>query len=608
MARVFNSLTKKKTKSTRFMAVLLATVIMTLSIDIRPAYSAAPLVAGAAELLFGGMMSAYGVTFGSRQDLSNAFNDFSIRFPSSTVTSEELAEIRTVYHYKDNGELDYIDTLGNALHRGDMDFVIEMSMQAIGEMAEEIANGFKDFIKTKESPDGEVQNILDNQEITGYYNGIALRKPLEGGYTTFTDNGITNYTQAMLNTLEVYRMGGSIYHRNGTTILRTDVKKSGNRYLVYQNQFVAYITEGEMTNAYNYTANLQDINIIQRMPEAVANIARLGGVSIPPSGGTYNSEDRVGLKASTNLDAFVSKDPMDLIVDISKDIDLPIQPTTAPTTQPTPDPSPEPTSQPSPKPIIIPKAPIISGLDSVQEKVNGILQQVENTPNDYDVAGALANLMTELADIKERINEIPEDDPNAAQRIQEMADEIQQLQQVIEEQEQIIGSQPEIYPDELLDELADTKRELQELEDLMNNTEEPLPATDYTNLLERILAKLNEVKTAVVTAPETLTQAVKEIPDKLIGDMVIETNTDSEDPDLDWSMVFPFCIPFDLARMFESLVSEGAPPRFEAEIMGYPWVIDFADYEFIRGTIRWALWLTFVICLMVMTSRVIKWH
>jgi hypothetical protein len=78
-------------------------------------------------------------------------------------------------------------------------------------------------------------------------------------------------------------------------------------------------------------------------------------------------------------------------------------------------------------------------------------------------------------------------------------------------------------------------------------------------------------------------------------------------PKRDITAYFPFCIPFDLVRMVRGLRAEASPPRYEAEVLGYKWIIDFAEYQYIADVIRMCFLFAFAVYLLMGTSRVIRW-
>lgn len=69
---------------------------------------------------------------------------------------------------------------------------------------------------------------------------------------------------------------------------------------------------------------------------------------------------------------------------------------------------------------------------------------------------------------------------------------------------------------------------------------------------------------------------------------------------------FPFCLPWDLKRSVEKLISPGAPPRWEVEIVTEEMVIDFAEFEALASISRAFFGLIYVCALVIITRRFIS--
>lgn len=82
-----------------------------------------------------------------------------------------------------------------------------------------------------------------------------------------------------------------------------------------------------------------------------------------------------------------------------------------------------------------------------------------------------------------------------------------------------------------------------------------------------------------------------------------------------WSDKFPFCIPFDIVRLFTSFSEEAEAPHFHFCVIpensfglqneAIYWDIDFADYDILVKILRVFLALAFTLWLIVITRRVI---
>jgi len=81
------------------------------------------------------------------------------------------------------------------------------------------------------------------------------------------------------------------------------------------------------------------------------------------------------------------------------------------------------------------------------------------------------------------------------------------------------------------------------------------------------------------------------------------------------TMLFPFSIPFDFVRAINSLRVPPKPPRFEIDFTGtvlagnqeVVWALDLSDFESIAQVVRWTVWISVFIGLMLATHKFIKW-
>lgn len=69
---------------------------------------------------------------------------------------------------------------------------------------------------------------------------------------------------------------------------------------------------------------------------------------------------------------------------------------------------------------------------------------------------------------------------------------------------------------------------------------------------------------------------------------------------------FPFCLPWDLKRCVEKLISPGSPPRWEVEMVTEKFIIDFSQFETLAAISRSFFALIYVVALVVITRRFIS--
>ncbi len=118
--------------------------------------------------------------------------------------------------------------------------------------------------------------------------------------------------------------------------------------------------------------------------------------------------------------------------------------------------------------------------------------------------------------------------------------------------------------------------------------------------LNRFWEKLQELFDALVDSLVT----------SLIGDGQIDFSR--LNGHIEFSTVFPFCIPFDFINAIKSLVVSPAVPRWEVDLSGTVLgdtsiVIDMAKFESVAQVARFFEFLAFAVGLMLATRKLIKW-
>ena len=622
----------------------LSAVFVMLSININPTQAgfAAPIVG---ELLFGAMAGAGGIVFNSGQDARNAYNDAKVRFPDIDQMLEDVAMSVPAYRQAvEDGTMHLVGTAYDAIMAGDAETVMVVSAPTIASIFMDMAKPFEGIFKPDPVPQGETQSytgVIDTEGIYGFIEGMFVFEP---GYNfkeeylkyemmakkdeiTFQGATYSAYKWQQTSSAFYYNFsnGGQLRVGRDETGWFMLERSSGLIWLIFRTT----LGQGKLIKSYNinipknepYKGTVSNpANLITNPSAAVANVAEHGGVTAPPQNGEYTEDDKVGIRIPSSLEDLIGLLPSDLITDLGRVIIYPNPPTTAPTTQPTTQPTTEPTQNPTPQPtpqptpntpMLPPLPPILTGIDSIMEKVNELQNKMQNAPDDGNVAGALADLLTELNNIKDRVNNLNEDDPNLQAQLQAITEKITGMQRVIEEQAAIIEGQPDIYTDpDLIDQLNDVNKDLENIKKDM--TAKP---NDTTNdgWLEKILAKIDVVINGIKNIPNAIASSVSSIKDTVIGDMQLETKTkdDDEDDDIDITMVFPFCIPFDFARAITSLRVSPVPPKVVVDmsdtILKTNWTLDFAEFEDLARVTRWGVWISFFIGLMLATHKFIKW-
>lgn len=142
--------------------------------------------------------------------------------------------------------------------------------------------------------------------------------------------------------------------------------------------------------------------------------------------------------------------------------------------------------------------------------------------------------------------------------------------------------------------------------DLINAKWEQVVSTqqDYIDSLREAIDALENTKPGDGTGEGTITGTVE----VAIGDIVLPN---LQTPAL-ITTLFPFCIPFDLARAVDALKAPPLEPHFEiplkyGDIMDETIVLDLTWLDFVIRFIRWAELFGFGLGLAVLTRNYIKW-
>jgi len=137
-------------------------------------------------------------------------------------------------------------------------------------------------------------------------------------------------------------------------------------------------------------------------------------------------------------------------------------------------------------------------------------------------------------------------------------------------------------------------------------------ATDLTGILALLAAILAAINAGLMSFGDF----VKALP----GMFTATASPDPGDGKLNFDKfkninikgVFPFCIPFDFISMIKTLNASSEAPKFEmtfdATVFGkYTWKLNLSEYDDLASIVRWGIFITFCIGLMLNTRRFIKW-
>lgn len=121
---------------------------------------------------------------------------------------------------------------------------------------------------------------------------------------------------------------------------------------------------------------------------------------------------------------------------------------------------------------------------------------------------------------------------------------------------------------------------------------------------------------ALVLDPAAATDAYKEAVAGAVADVAVSVpavDTETGSYEVDLTYIFPFCLPFDFIRLLDALDAEPVTPVFE-----FPFVVPALDIDItvtldmsfldpVMEVFRMGETVSFVILLIVLTQRVIKW-
>lgn len=130
----------------------------------------------------------------------------------------------------------------------------------------------------------------------------------------------------------------------------------------------------------------------------------------------------------------------------------------------------------------------------------------------------------------------------------------------------------------------------------------PADLSEINTLLGRLTADVASIRDKYV-----LQDALGSILDVLVGDLQTPQTQAALSSIQDvMSTRFPFCIPSLVnVVLFGSILADAAPPVWEFDIAGSPFVVDFSDYGQFAEVCRWSVLLLFTASLLLNTRRFI---
>lgn len=138
-----------------------------------------------------------------------------------------------------------------------------------------------------------------------------------------------------------------------------------------------------------------------------------------------------------------------------------------------------------------------------------------------------------------------------------------------------------------------------------------LTADEQRRLLDNVDVNVDSIAGGVTA----IRNAVDSLTDSLADEIELDDDINLDTPD---NIIdkFPFCLPFDIHRLFNLLSASPQAPKITIpikikDIAGYSinqdfsFEIDLSDYEVVASIIRWLLYFTFIIGLVLATNKLI---
>lgn len=169
---------------------------------------------------------------------------------------------------------------------------------------------------------------------------------------------------------------------------------------------------------------------------------------------------------------------------------------------------------------------------------------------------------------------------------------------------------------EILDAIKDGTIEFDDIKEYMALISQLIGAGNLTaDEQRRLLDNVDVNVDSIAGGVTAIRNAVDSLTDSLADEIELDDDINLDTPD---NIIdkFPFCLPFDIHRLFNLLSASPQAPKITIpikikDIAGYSinqdfsFEIDLSDYEVVASIIRWLLYFTFIIGLVLATNKLI---
>ena len=169
---------------------------------------------------------------------------------------------------------------------------------------------------------------------------------------------------------------------------------------------------------------------------------------------------------------------------------------------------------------------------------------------------------------------------------------------------------------EILDAVKDGTIEFDDIKEYMALISQLIGAGNLTaDEQRRLLDNVDVNVDSIAGGVTAIRNSVDSLTDSLADEIELDDDINLDTPD---NIIdkFPFCLPFDIHRLFNLLSASPQAPKITIpikikDIAGYSinqdfsFEIDLSDYEVVASIIRWLLYFTFIIGLVLATNKLI---
>lgn len=136
---------------------------------------------------------------------------------------------------------------------------------------------------------------------------------------------------------------------------------------------------------------------------------------------------------------------------------------------------------------------------------------------------------------------------------------------------------------------------------------------DVTDAIGSVVDGIHSQTGAINDAASAVSDKVQSLEDTLVESLDVPTTAEASGFKWDLSQLFPFCIPFDIAAMYQAFDGVAAAPNIQIPIVipsigfSYTMQLDFSPFNSVAAILRQVELIAFGLALAWGTSKVIRW-